>query len=335
LTGGWAAARLGTPDLSAAAITAERYWATVGGGEPGSLVGIRTADQESTMKNGADQTAVGAMVIVAAEQYEPSPLIYDPWAKRLLPLSGRIAAGITWWSPARRAMIAAAEMKWAGGWASVLCRKRYIDDQLVNAAIRGIDAVVILGASYDTRAYRVPEIAEIPVWEVDLPTNVTRKAAALRRCFGRVPPGVTLLPVDFETDNLGDRLDSVGYVPGSRTFFIWEAVTQYLTESAVRKTLQALADAAPGSALAFTFIRNDFLDGIATYGAQTAYQDFVVKRRLWEFGLQPEQVAGFLAEYGWHEAEQVGPGEYHARYLQLAGRNTRASEIERAVYAER
>jgi methyltransferase (TIGR00027 family) len=62
------------------------------------------------------------------------------------------------------------------------CRKRYIDDQLVSAVAKGVDAVVILGAGYDTRPYRFPELAGIPVCEVDLPTIIARKAA------GRSPP---------------------------------------------------------------------------------------------------------------------------------------------------
>ena len=32
------------------------------------------------MNNPAAQTALGPMVIVAAEQHEPSPLVHDPWA---------------------------------------------------------------------------------------------------------------------------------------------------------------------------------------------------------------------------------------------------------------
>lgn len=76
------------------------------------------------MSNPAAQTALGPMVIVAAEQHEPSPLIHDPWAQRLLPLSGRIAAGITRWSPARQTLIATTEKKLRGGWASFLFRKR-------------------------------------------------------------------------------------------------------------------------------------------------------------------------------------------------------------------
>lgn len=287
------------------------------------------------MNNSAAQTALGPMVIVAADQYESAPLVHDPWAHRLLPAAGRMATALMRWSAVRRALIAATEKKMHGGWASFLCRKRYIDDQLVSAVPRGVDALVILGAGYDTRAYRLPELAGIPVCEVDLPANIERKAAAVRRCFGRVPPDVTLLPVDFETDDLADRLAHKGFDRGMRTFYVWEAVTQYLTESAVRKTMEHLAGAAPGSSLAFTFVRKDFLDGQAMHGAQSAYQDFVVKRRLWQFGLHPEEVAGFLAEYGWCETEQVGPDEYAARYLEPAGRAIIASEIERAVYAIR
>ena len=92
------------------------------------------------------------MVIVAADQYETAPLVHDPWAHRLLPAAGRMATTLMRSSAVRRALIAATEKKMHGGWASFLCRKRYIDDQLVNAVPKGVDAVVILGAGYDTRA---------------------------------------------------------------------------------------------------------------------------------------------------------------------------------------
>ena len=224
------------------------------------------------MNNPAEQTAIGPMVIVAADQYEMSPLVDDPWARRILPPSGRFAASLARFAPARRVFVAVTERRIRGGWANFLSRKRYVDDQLVDAVAKGIDAVVILGAGYDTRAYRLPELAAIPVCEVDLPGNIARKAAALRRCFGRVPPGVRLLAVDFETDSLAERLDREGFGPDKRIFYIWEGVTPYLTEPAVRKTMSHLAYAAPGSRLVFTFIRKDFLDGEEMYGARGIYE---------------------------------------------------------------
>jgi methyltransferase (TIGR00027 family) len=275
------------------------------------------------------------MIIVAADQYESVPLVHDPWAQRLLPASGRVVAALARLPAVRRSLIAVTERQFRGGWASFLCRKRYIDDQLVNAVPKGVDAVVILGAGYDTRAYRLPEVAGIPVFEVDLPANIDRKAAEVRRCFGRIPPDVALVPIDFETDDLPGCLARKGFDRGMRTFYVWEAVTQYLTEPAVRKTMEHLAGAAPRSGLAFTYVRQDFLNGQSMYGAERAYKVYVEKHGLWKFGLHPEEVAGFLAEYGWREIEQTGPEEYQTRYLQPAGRDTSVSAIERTVHAER
>jgi methyltransferase (TIGR00027 family) len=275
------------------------------------------------------------MVIVAADQYATSPLVHDPWARRILLSAGgspHRSRGGHW---PRRGFIAVTEKRIRGGWANFLSRKRYVDDQLVNAVAKGIDAVVILGAGYDTRAYRMPALAGIPVCEVDLPGDISRKAAAARRCFGQVPPNVRLLAVDFEADSLSERLGGEGFGPDKRIFYIWEGATMYLTEPAVRKTMADLAEAAPGSRLLFTFIRKDFLDGREMYGARGIYHEVVMKRGLWHFGLHADQVAGFLAEFGWHEVEQVGPDEYAARYVKPAGRDESVSELKRAVYAKR
>jgi methyltransferase (TIGR00027 family) len=244
-------------------------------------------------------------------------------------------AAATRWSAVRNALRSATDRTISGGWASFLCRKRYIDDQLRTAIANGVDTVVILGAGYDTRAYRLPELADVAVCEVDLPRNTAGKAAALRRAFGRTPANVTLVPVDFEADDLAESLQRNGFSSQRRTFYIWEAVTQYLTGSAVRRTFDYLAQAAPGSGLAFTFVRQDFLTGEQTYGAERAHRQFVINNTLWRFGLRPTDVGSFLAEYGWSELDQVGPAEYEVRYLRPAGRADSVSEIERAVHAER
>jgi methyltransferase (TIGR00027 family) len=221
-----------------------------------------------------------------------------------------------------------------GLWASMLCRKRYIDEKLQGADSQ-IDAAVILGAGFDTRAYRLPVLAETPVYELDLPTNIERKRTRLTKLFDEVPANVTLVPIDFETQDLADILADHGYRPERPTFFVWEAVTQYLTEPGVRKTFDFLATAAVGSHLVLTYVRKDFLDGTALYGGENAYQEFVVKRQLWHFGMDPDHVAKFLADYGWSETEQMGPQEFTDRYLRPSGRVLPVSEIERSVYARK
>lgn len=116
----------------------------------------------------------------------------------------------------------------------------------------------------------------------------------------------------------GARFDH-RFVAGRRTFFGWEAVTQYLTESGVRKTFDFLATAAPRSRLVFTYLREDFIDGIEFYGARALYRQPRVKQKLWHFGLDLAKVSDFLAEYGCREVEQLAGAEFGERYLRPAG----------------
>ncbi|XVV01252.1 SAM-dependent methyltransferase [Actinosynnema sp. CA-248983] len=281
------------------------------------------------MSNGAAQTAVGPMVVVAVDQFVKSPLVHDDLAARLIPWDGRLAVACARWAPVRRALVSATEKQIPGLWSSMLCRKRYIDD-VTRAALRGgVEAVVVLGAGFDTRAYRLAAPAGVPAFEVDLPANVGRKRSRLRKLFGGVPDGVTLVPVDFGSQDLGEVLAEHGCRRDRRTLFVWEAVTQYLSEDAVRATFGYLAGAPAGSEVVFTHVRRDFLDGTALHGGDAAYRRFVVKQRLWRFGLSPAEVGPFLDGFGWREVEQVGPREYGERYPEVG----RASEIERCVHA--
>ena len=285
------------------------------------------------MKNPATQTALGPMVIVAVDQYENPPLIQDELAYQILPARGKVAVIAAKWLPLGRLLIGATEKKIPGLWASMLCRKRYIDEQL-QAADPQIDAAVILGAGFDTRAYRLPPLAATPVYEVDLPTNINRKRTRLTRLYGEIPANVTLVPIDLETQDLADVLADHGYRPERPTFFIWEAVTQYLTEAGVRKTfdfspprLWAAAWCSPMCA------RTSWMEppstaakrppGIRGETPTVAFRD------------GPDHVAEFLADYGWRETEQMGPQEFAHRYITPSGRVLPVSEIERSVCAKR
>jgi len=287
------------------------------------------------MESRPAQTAVGPMVIVAVDQYEEHPVLRDEVARRFLPGSAKVMVALTRWRPVRRWMVSAMEKKMPGMWASFLCRKRYIDDGLLESTAAGIDAVVILGAGLDSCAYRLPALAGTRVFEVDLPENVERKQALLHKAYGAVPDHVTLVPVDFETQDLGEVLVEHGYDVTGRTFFVWEGVTLYLTEDAVRTTLAFLARTAQGSRLVFTHLPQDFLDGKAFYGSEALYRQYKVKRGLWRFGLDPDRVPDFLAEYGWRVVEQPTGQEFAARYVRPAGRDLPVSELERSVCAEK
>ncbi|MCV7196996.1 SAM-dependent methyltransferase [Mycobacterium angelicum] len=287
-------------------------------------------------RNPAAQTAFGPMVLAAVEQNEPPDrrLLDDDMADLFLPAPLRLLVATTRAAPVRRLLIAASEWTGRGLWANLVCRKRFIDDKLAEA-LEDIDAVVVLGAGLDTRAYRLTRQVRVPVFEVDLPVNIARKAKTVRRVLGELPLSVRLVAVDFERDDLLTALAEHGYQTDYRVFFICEGVTQYLTERGVRRILEGLRAVAPGSRMVFTYVRKDFIDGKNRYGTRTLYRSVRQRRQLWHFGLAPERVAEFVADYGWQLVEQAGPDELVHRYVGPAGRKLKASQIEWSAYLQK
>jgi methyltransferase (TIGR00027 family) len=276
------------------------------------------------------------MMLVALEQSEPPGrrLVDDDLAARFLPRPTRWLVNAAPPNLMRRLAMAAMDRDGPGLWASLTCRKRYISDK-VTASLNDVDAVVVLGAGFDTLAYRLARTTRVPIFEVDQPINITRKAAAVRRVLGAQPDSVRLVPLNFEHDNVLSALAGHGYRPESRTFFIWEGVTQYLTADAVHATLAALRPVASGSRLVFTYVRRDFIDGVNRYGAESLYRRFRGRRQLWRFGLAPEEVATFLGGYGWRLTEQAGPDLIRQRYIEPTGRDLTASQVEWSAFAEK
>jgi len=276
------------------------------------------------------------MILAAVEQNEPPGrrLVDDDFAELFLPAPLRWLVGATQFGPIRRLMIRGSEWSGPGLWANLACRKRFIADKL-KEALDDVNAVVILGAGLDTRAYLLTRRVRIPVFEVDLPVNVARKFKTVRRVLGEPPLSVRLVALNLERDDLLTALAEHGYRTDYRVFFICEGVTQYLTEETVRRMLEGLRAVAPGSRLVFTYVRRDFIEGTNRYGTRTLYRSVRQRRQLWRFGLQPEEVADFIADYGWRLLEQAGPDELSRRYVEPTGRKLKTSQLEWSAYAEK
>jgi methyltransferase (TIGR00027 family) len=135
-------------------------------------------------------------------------------------------------------------------------RTRVIDDAVRGFAALGGRQVVVLGAGYDCRALRMPELAGAQVYEVDHPATQGHKLAVLQR-LGVTSP-VQYLAWDFETsamDDLPGALADAGHDGAAPTLTIWEGVTMYLTEAAIDASLRAIATwSAPGSELAMSYL---------------------------------------------------------------------------------
>ncbi|MBL8741901.1 MAG: SAM-dependent methyltransferase [Myxococcales bacterium] len=188
-------------------------------------------------------------------------LVEDPFGARLLggPLASAVDAIAKAPAPLRLAV-------WAPllpllPWALYMqVRTRVIDDALRAFVERGGRQLVILGAGFDARGWRLrDDLRGAAVFEVDHPAT----HAAKRALFG--DDGVVrALAWDFESDGtraLPERLSDIGHDPAQPSFTIWEGVTMYLTPEAFESTLEAVQRySAPGSSLAFNYVERSLID---------------------------------------------------------------------------
>jgi len=134
-------------------------------------------------------------------------------------------------------------------------RTKRFDAALLDALQNGAGQVVVLGAGFDSRAYRFQsQLGNVRVMEVDYGPTQAYKKHRLGEILDVIPPNVSFVPMDFTKDDLLEQLRNAGYSERQKTFFLWEGVTYYLPESAVKNTLHFVRDhSASGSRIAFDY----------------------------------------------------------------------------------
>ncbi len=188
-------------------------------------------------------------------------------------------------------------------------RTFFLDD-LFLAAASGVRQIVLLGAGFDTRPYRfAAQLNSARLFEVDHPGTSEWKRQRLH-CLGTNTDHVTYVKTDFNKDSLEACLNRYGYDPKAATFFLWEGVVMYLPVESVNKTLSFVADAAPGSSVAFDYIYAASLARPRNFtGAETYYRIVAHRNEPCLFGLDPEDVEPFLKKHGLSILSHVGPEE--------------------------
>jgi methyltransferase (TIGR00027 family) len=288
------------------------------------------------MSKAASKTGIGPTVLVAIEQYFPEQQrgIEDKFSLKILPFGMKLIVSLMRFGVIREWMVRASEKDLPGMWAGMICRKKFIDEKLEDA-MHHTATIVNLGAGYDTRIFRLAGMKKVPVFEVDQPEIIRKKKRHLSKLFHSIPSHVKLIPVDFDHEDLSTVLISNGYSFESTTFFLMEAVTQYLTERGIEEVFNFLSNASTGSRLVFTYIRKDFLEGRVMYGWEKGYEKYVLKDRVWLFGMDPEEWPGYLKQYGWEVLQDVNYEELSGRYIEPTGRNLDSTLIERVLLARK
>jgi methyltransferase (TIGR00027 family) len=209
----------------------------------------------------------------------------------------------------------------------VLARTRAIDDTVRESLRGGATQVVILGAGYDSRAYRMQgPLRGATVFEVDLPPMQELKKLRVREVLGRAPDNVVFVPIDLATEDLGPALRKAGYRRDCKTVFVWEGVSMYLADRDVDATLRFVAEnSAPGSTIVFDYMSERAVRGNHDELLKPRLAQFARWGEPWVFGLPIGEARAFVERRGLIVAADLGPQEITRRYL-TRGDGTRLSD---------
>jgi methyltransferase (TIGR00027 family) len=191
------------------------------------------------------------------------------------------------------------DRRWPGPRLSGVVRTRVIDDAVRRALTGGCSQLVLLGAGYDTRAYRLPEAAGVETFEVDHPVTQEAKRAVLKRVLATTASHVHLVAVDFEHDSLAKHMGAAGLRNKARTCIVWEGVFSYLTTDAIDATLRWVVETCEvRSRLILTYVDEAALQSAGDGSAWIAAVDHAGEPFI--TGLDPSTAADFFAARGLH-----------------------------------
>ena len=283
----------------------------------------------------ASRTAEFMAVFRASEHAKAagSRAFADPLAAALLPGELRLAARLFGLRPAAALLNAYVDRRWPGARTSGIARTKLIDDWIEQAA-DGIDQVVLLGAGFDTRAWRLNALASARMFEMDHPNTAAMKQERLRSAHADLKK-VTFVKVDFETDDFDRLLRAAGFDAKRPAIVVWEGVSQYLTGEAVCGVMRWAGKLAPGSRFIFTYVHEGVLNGsVAFVGADKVIAKVDGSGEPWRFGLLPEELPAFLRERGLSLLSDLGADQYRAQVMGAESRHMQGYSFYHTALAE-
>lgn len=252
------------------------------------------------MKNRSSLTAEYMALFRALESSRPpgSRLFCDPFAPLFLHQWRKLFHGLARSDVGRKFVEQVLDRNAPGARAAGIARTKWIDDE-VTRALETATQLILLGAGFDTRAYRLPSAQRVISFELDHPETSRAKQAVLHQQIAKSSKKVRFVPIDFNQQSFGEVLAQAGFDETRPACFVWEGVTNYLTAEAVDGVLRQIGQAAADSVLLFTYIHRDVLNHPERFfGARKLTSRLASYGEPWTFGLYPEEIKEYLAARG-------------------------------------
>ncbi len=282
-----------------------------------------------------EQNSMTALVSVFARAYHDEQnevkVFSDGVARRLLTdeeytqIAGHMARGAAFFCPS-----------FEGNEEQTL--RRVVDDQLspsplgraafaeeaLEAAVRnGTRQYILLGAGYDTFAYRQPEWARnLSIIEVDHPLTAADKRRRLAAAGIAAPGNLAFLSADFtEPTWICSLSECKAFRREDISFCSILGVSYYLPRRMFLHMLSALDEVLPeGSAVAFDYPDADSYTDQAGERARKQMMLAGAAKENMLAGYAFDEMEGLLRERGWRVVSHLTPNEITARYFDAYNR---------------
>jgi methyltransferase (TIGR00027 family) len=285
-------------------------------------------------KEKSSETAMQMALSRAIESLktEKERICYDPLAKDFLTLKYKILIQN---KLLRNSVVKIIDQLFIGHHYYVIARTRYIDDFLQECCANEIQQVVIMGAGFDSRAYRYDDLKEIKVFEVDHPATMAIKKEKIQKELGSLPNHVVYVSIDFLKEKLSDKLVQYGYNGNLKSLFIWEGTTPYLIPESVDETLAFVSsNSGKDSSIIFDYILKSVVNGTCDLeGAKNEFEKMNKTSEPLTFGIEKEKIESFLVDRGFQNVKDVGSEYLKELYFKDQHRNRKIKPWWRIVHA--
>ena len=217
---------------------------------------------------------------------------------------------------------------------SIVARVRFFDDTVKFSIEDGIEQLVILGAGYDTRAYRIEGMNKIKVFEIDHPATQKIKIEKIKEIFNSIPDHVTYIPLDLEVDKFGQRLLESRYDSSKKTLFVMEGLLMYLSPEIVDEMLSFIVhNSGKGSAILFDYIPLSVVDGTCELEAGQNWQKGLKDAgEPFKFGIKDGSTESFLTQRGFTKIRNITSENYKKSYFHGKNKDRMVNSLSLFAY---
>ena len=236
-----------------------------------------------------------------------------------------------------RAAISQYEQMMPGVNGAIVARVRFIDEYLLECIAEGLKQLVIIGAGFDTRAYRIEDVqGSVKVFEVYHPVTQQVKVEKIEEIFGALPDHVIYVPVVFDADPFEWKLTENGYNPKLKTLFIIEGLLMYVPLPAVDGLLSFVVSASgPGSSMVADCFTESVIEGTCPLKEAQVLRQFVASEGApLQFGIEEGKIEDFFKESGFQSVTNVTSDSCKEKYFKNARGNRTVSPIFNFVSAK-